>query len=84
MGKTLRELNFEQRYGVLILALHRQGENLRENFQDVELTFGDTLLVQGPSKRFIGSCRSATSLVSPNRHNAPFAGTKRRSRSPEF
>ena len=45
LGKTLHELNFEQRYGVLILAVHRQGENLREHFQDVELTFGDTLLV---------------------------------------
>ena len=48
VGRTLRELNFRQRYGVLILAVHRQGENLRENFEDVRLAFGDTLLVQGP------------------------------------
>ena len=47
LGKTLRDLNFRQRYGVLILAVHRQGENLREHFEDVELAFGDTLLVQG-------------------------------------
>ncbi len=50
VGKTLRELNFRQRYGVLILAVHRQGENLRENFEDVRLAFGDTLLVQGPAQ----------------------------------
>jgi di/tricarboxylate transporter len=49
-GKTLRDLNFRQRYGVLILAVHRQGENLRENFEDVQLAFGDTLLVQGPAE----------------------------------
>lgn len=49
VGKTLRDLNFRQRYGVLILALHRQGENLREKFEDVRLAFGDTLLVQGPA-----------------------------------
>jgi di/tricarboxylate transporter len=49
VGKTLREMNFRQRYGVLILAVHRQGENLRENFEDVRLAFGDTLLVQGPA-----------------------------------
>lgn len=50
VGKTLVELNFRQRYGVLILAVHRQGENLRENFEDVQLAFGDTLLVQGPAE----------------------------------
>jgi di/tricarboxylate transporter len=49
VGKTLREMNFRQRYGALILAIHRQGENLRENFEDVRLAFGDTLLVQGPA-----------------------------------
>lgn len=48
VGRTLRELNFRQRYGVLILAVHRQGENLRERFENVRLDFGDTLLVQGP------------------------------------
>ncbi len=50
VGKTLRELNFRQRYGVLILAVHRQGENLQEKFEDVRLAFGDTLLVQGPAE----------------------------------
>src|SRR5437867_1958278 len=49
-GKTLRELNCRQRYSVLILAVHRQRENLRENFEDVELAFGDTLLVHGPAE----------------------------------
>jgi di/tricarboxylate transporter len=51
VGKTLRNLNFRQRYGVLILAVHRRGENLRERFEDVELAFGDTLLVEGPVER---------------------------------
>ncbi|HEY2799215.1 MAG TPA: SLC13 family permease [Chthoniobacterales bacterium] len=50
VGHTLRDLNFRQRYGVLILAVHRQGENLREKFEDVRLDFGDTLLVQGPAE----------------------------------
>jgi di/tricarboxylate transporter len=40
VGKTLRELNLRQHYGLLILAVHRQGENLRENFEDVRLAFG--------------------------------------------
>ncbi len=79
-GKTLRELNFRQRYSVLILAVHRQGENLRENFEDVELAFGDTLLVQGPAEGIhrLMQERDFVSLTEPKqrafrRHKAPLA-----------
>lgn len=51
VGKSLRELNFRQRYGVLILAVHRRGVNLRDRFENVKLAFGDTLLIEGPSDR---------------------------------
>jgi di/tricarboxylate transporter len=47
-GRSIREANFRRRYGVLVLAVHRKGVNLRENFADVELQYGDTLLVEGP------------------------------------
>lgn len=50
-GKSLKELNFRQRFGVIILAVHRRGRNLRERFEDEKLTFGDTLLVQGPAEK---------------------------------
>lgn len=50
-GKSLKELNFRQRFGVVILAVHRRGVNLRDRFEDVKLAFGDTLLVQGPVDR---------------------------------
>ena len=50
-GQTLKELNFRQRFGVLILAVHRRGKNLRERFEDEKLAFGDTLLVQGPAEK---------------------------------
>lgn len=51
VGKTLKKLNFRQRFGVIVLALHRRGVNLREQFQDVPLAFGDTLLVEGPPEQ---------------------------------
>ncbi len=51
VGKSLSELNFRQKYGALILAVHRRGENLRERFQSVKLEFGDTLLMEGPVER---------------------------------
>jgi len=51
VGKNLKELNFRQRFGVLIMAVHRRGQNLRERFEDERLAFGDTLLVQGPREQ---------------------------------
>lgn len=51
IGHSLKELNFRQRFGVVIIAVHRRGVNLRKRFEDVKLTFGDTLLVEGPSER---------------------------------
>ncbi len=50
-GHSLKELNFRQRFGVVILAVHRRGVNLRDRFESVELAFGDTLLLEGPSDR---------------------------------
>ena len=48
LGQRIADLNLRRRYGVYILAIHRQNENLRGNFNDVELVFGDTLLLEGP------------------------------------
>lgn len=50
-GKSLKQLNFRQRFGVIILAVHRRGRNLKERFEDEKLTFGDTILVQGPAQK---------------------------------
>lgn len=50
-GQSLKQLNFRQRFGVVILAVHRRGVNLRERFENVQLAFGDTLLVEGPVDR---------------------------------
>ncbi len=47
-GRSIREVNFRRRYGVLVLAVHRKGVNLREDFANVKLRYGDTLLVEGP------------------------------------
>ena len=47
VGRTLKNLRFRQRFGVQILAIHRQGQDLRADFGDVRLHFGDVLLIQG-------------------------------------
>ncbi|MFT5883152.1 MAG: di/tricarboxylate transporter [Crocinitomicaceae bacterium] len=78
-GRNLKELNFRQRFGVLILAVHRKGENLRERFEDERLKFGDTLLVQGPSEKMqrLFQQKDFINLSAPKHqesrtHKAPF------------
>lgn len=51
VGRSLTDLNFRQRFGVLILAVHRRGVNLRDRFENVKLAFGDSLLIEGPADR---------------------------------
>ena len=48
IGKSISQMNFRQKYGAIILAVHRQGQNLQTNFKELKLAFGDTLLVEGP------------------------------------
>ena len=54
IGRSVREGNFGRRYGVMVLAVHRRGVNLREDFADVKLHYGDTLLVEGPESAMKG------------------------------
>lgn len=52
VGRRLSSLNLQRRFGVTIVAIHRQNENLRGNFDDTRLQFGDTLLLEGPPEAF--------------------------------
>lgn len=49
VGRTLAEVDFRDRYGLNILAVHRQGRAIRQELPDLTLAAGDALLVQGPS-----------------------------------
>ncbi len=51
VGRSVVDMNFRQQYGVLIVALHREGENQRENFERIKLEVGDTLLLEGSKER---------------------------------
>jgi di/tricarboxylate transporter len=47
-GKTLRQIKFREKFGLNVLALWRRGEAYRHNLRDVDLRFGDALLLLGP------------------------------------
>jgi di/tricarboxylate transporter len=51
VGKSLREVEFRQHFGVIILAVHRKGANLRDSFENLKLEVGDTLLFEGSAER---------------------------------
>jgi di/tricarboxylate transporter len=46
--KTLRQIDFRSRFGLAVLAIRHRGETLFERLGDVQLDFGDSLLLQGP------------------------------------
>jgi di/tricarboxylate transporter len=50
-GRTLAELDFRDRYGLLALALWREGQAVHRDLANVALRFGDALLLQGPREK---------------------------------
>ncbi len=50
-GKTFKELDFHGRYGLIALALWRGGEPIHDDLADVQLLFGDALLLRGPREK---------------------------------
>ena len=63
IGKSLRELKFRQRFGVLILGIHRQSGDFRKNFEDVRIQAGDSLLIEGP-RQAIAAVQAEKDFVS--------------------
>ncbi|MFQ5409273.1 MAG: SLC13 family permease [Anaerolineales bacterium] len=46
-GKSLRDIDFRERYGLTLLAIWRAGVSIRERVAETPLRFGDALLLQG-------------------------------------
>ncbi|MDX1418286.1 MAG: SLC13 family permease, partial [Candidatus Promineifilaceae bacterium] len=44
-------MRFRERFGFTALAIYRQGEIINDRLRDVELQFGDALLLRGPRDR---------------------------------
>jgi di/tricarboxylate transporter len=46
-NRPMRDLDLTARYGIVVLAVHRQDENIQGNLDAFELQFGDVMLVEG-------------------------------------
>ncbi|MCJ8170359.1 SLC13 family permease [Atopomonas sediminilitoris] len=45
--RPMRDLDLTARYGIHVLAVHRQDENIQGNLDEFELQFGDVMLLEG-------------------------------------
>jgi di/tricarboxylate transporter len=50
-GKTLREVNFRNKYGLTVLAIWREGKVHRTNLHNIPLRFGEALLLYGKREK---------------------------------
>ena len=46
-NRPMRDLDLTARYGIAVLAVHRQDENISGNLDEFHLQFGDVMLVEG-------------------------------------
>jgi di/tricarboxylate transporter len=53
VGKTLEELHFREKYNLTVVAIWRAGTAYRSNLREMELRFGDALLLYGPRERLV-------------------------------
>lgn len=51
IDRTLKEVNFRQRYGLTALAIYRHGQSLCDKIGRIRLRVGDVLLLYGQSER---------------------------------
>ena len=70
VGKTVGEIDFRQRFRMIILALHRRGKNVREKLESLPLEFGDTLLMMGTDQA-IGSLRNSNDIILLDKPHVP-------------
>lgn len=50
IGRSLGELRLRRRYGVYVLAAHRQNQNIGRKLDDLVVAVGDTLLLEGTAE----------------------------------
>ncbi|MBC5772542.1 SLC13 family permease [Pontibacter sp. KCTC 32443] len=62
INKTVKEVNFLQRFGLVVIAISRHGETLRTKIGSISLQLGDVLLVQGASQR-LAQLRSSSNVA---------------------
>ena len=69
-GRTLKEINFRQRFRMVVVAIHRKGHNQRDRLNRLRLQKGDTLLMMGSSDA-ISSLSNSEEIILLDRPSLP-------------
>ncbi|MGB0409090.1 MAG: SLC13 family permease [Opitutales bacterium] len=77
VGKTLGEINFRQRFRMVVVAVHRKGTNQRERLASLRLQEGDTLLMMG-STNAIDSLVDSDEIIMLDRPRVPARSVRAR------
>lgn len=77
VGQTVRELNFRQRFRMIILAIHRRGVNVRDQLETMPLEFGDTLLMMGTDEA-LNNLRRSEEILLLDRPSTPAVSFRRK------
>ncbi len=62
-GKTLKEINFRQRFGLTVISLKRLSRYHRTDVGDIPLNLGDSLLVMGKQDQYITIQKNADFIL---------------------
>lgn len=49
VGSTVKEAEFKRRFGLMVIAINREGQTLSDKIGSIEIKAGDRLLIQGPA-----------------------------------
>ncbi len=77
VGHTVREVNFRQRFRMVVLALHRRGRNVREKIETLPIEAGDVILMMGTDQA-IDALRHGDDLVLFDRARVPAVSQHRK------
>ncbi|WP_441004055.1 SLC13 family permease [Pseudocolwellia agarivorans] len=75
VGRTLKHANFAHRYGISVIALHREGKAMeigRQSIGNVTIRTGDVLLVQGEAEQINELKESRGLLIIDGAANLPY------------
>lgn len=61
-GRSISEAEVRTKHGIIVLALHRRGENLRDHLTEIPLRSGDVLLIEA-SEHAISALRQGNDLL---------------------
>lgn len=76
VGRTLKDVQFAKRYGISVLALHRNGNAMdigRRSIGNVVIHAGDVLLVQGDVEQVVELKRSQGFLIIDGASDLPYS-----------